>query len=107
MNKKILIKTSIIVVLVFMAAMAAGTFAFAETGKSQKVALQDTESRVSINSATIKELSTLSGIGKLRAEAIVAYRTENGDFSNIDDLKKVEGIGKKTFEKIKGRIVLE
>lgn len=65
---------------------------------------QDITGKININEATAKELSALSGIGKKKAEAIVAYRNENGKFENVEDLKNVEGIGKKSFEKIKERI---
>ena len=56
---------------------------------------------ININSATVKELSKIKGIGKSIAKRIVDYRTKNGDFLKIEDITKVKGIGKKTFEKIK------
>ncbi len=67
----------------------------------------DNQNPVNINQATVKELSSLPGIGKKRAEAIIAYREKNGKFSTIEDIKKVEGIGKDTLERIKNHIVLE
>lgn len=57
--------------------------------------------KVNINTATADELATLNGIGKAKAEAIVAYRTTNGKFTTVDDLTKVKGIGDKIIEKIK------
>ncbi len=71
------------------------------------MALADTESRVDINKATVNELAKLPGIGKKKAEAIIAYRTEHGKFNSVDDLKKVDGIGEKTFKEIKERITAE
>jgi len=62
---------------------------------------------ININEASVKDLAGLSGIGKTKAEAIIAYRNENGKFENIDDMKKVKGIGKKTFEKISHRITVK
>jgi len=67
----------------------------------------DNKNPVNINEATAKELSALPGIGKRKAEAIIAYREKNGKFSTVDDIKKVEGIGKDTLEKIRNYIVLK
>lgn len=67
------------------------------------VLLADT---VNINTADAAKLETLDGIGKKKAEAIIAYRTEHGDFKTLEDLKEVNGIGDKMFEKIKDKITL-
>ena len=56
---------------------------------------------VNINTATKEELETLEGIGPVKSQAIIDYRTKNGPFKSLDDLKKVDGIGDKTFEKMK------
>ena len=48
---------------------------------------------IDINTATVEELQALPGIGKTRAEAIVAYREEHGGFTYVEDLKAVSGIG--------------
>jgi competence protein ComEA len=60
---------------------------------------------ININTAGVKEIMKLPGIGKKKAEAIIAFRQNNGGFDDINDLKQIDGIGKKTFEKIKKRIV--
>ena len=60
--------------------------------------------KVNINTANTDELATLNGIGKAKAEAIVAYRTANGNFKAVEDLTKVKGIGDKIIEKIKPEI---
>jgi len=55
---------------------------------------------VNVNTADSKTLTeSLQGIGQKKAEAIVQYRTENGDFSTLSDLINVKGIGEKTVEK--------
>jgi len=55
---------------------------------------------IDINSATVKELSSLHGIGKTKAEAIVLYR--KGDcFKNVSELSLVKGIGSQTIQKNK------
>lgn len=56
---------------------------------------------VNINTAGIKEFLILPGIGEAKAEEIISYRNSNGLFENIDDIKKVSGIGDALFEKIK------
>lgn len=62
--------------------------------------------KVNINSASADELATLNGIGKAKAEAIVAYRTAHGNFAAVEDLTKVKGIGSKLIEKIKEEITI-
>jgi competence protein ComEA len=61
---------------------------------------------VNINTATKEELDSLKGIGPVKAQAIVDYRTQNGPFKSVDDIRKVKGIGDKTFDEIKGDIAV-
>lgn len=61
---------------------------------------------VNINSATVSELTSVSGIGESRAQAIVAYREKNGSFGSIEDIKKVDGIKEGLFAKIKDKITV-
>ncbi len=56
--------------------------------------------KVNINTADAEQLATLTGIGSVKAEAIVKYRKDNGKFKNINELKEVKGIGDKIIEKI-------
>lgn len=61
---------------------------------------------ISINTATIEQLQTLSGIGYEKAKGIVSYREEHGSFQNIEEIKNVNGIGDSIFDKIKDHITL-
>lgn len=61
---------------------------------------------VNINTAGIKELSTLTGIGEAKAQKIIDYRKANGGFKSIDEIMKVKGIGKATYEKFKANITI-
>lgn len=61
---------------------------------------------VNINTATVQELTTLSGIGESRAQAIVEYRESNGLFKNIEGIKQVTGIKEGLYEKIKDKITI-
>ena len=60
--------------------------------------------KININSADVAELTGLSGIGEAKAKAIIQYRNENGNFTNIEDIKKVSGIGDALFKKISNEI---
>lgn len=62
---------------------------------------------VNINAATAEQLTELTGVGMKKAEAIVAYRNQNGEFKSADDLANVRGIGTKTVEKNRSDILLK
>ncbi|MGP7819022.1 helix-hairpin-helix domain-containing protein [Niallia sp. 01092] len=55
---------------------------------------------VELNSATAADLETLPGIGPAKAAVIIEFRDANGGFSTKEDLKKITGIGEKTYEKL-------
>ncbi|MBR5497688.1 MAG: ComEA family DNA-binding protein [Clostridia bacterium] len=57
------------------------------------------DKRININTATVEELTALSGVGEKKAQAIVDYRNENGYFTSVEELTNVSGIGEKTLEK--------
>lgn len=61
---------------------------------------------IRLNTATIEDLDKLTGIGPAIAGRIIDYRTKNGGFKDINELKLVSGIGDKLFEKIKDEIAL-
>ncbi len=64
------------------------------------------DGRVNINKADAGQLTAIPGIGQTRAEAIVAYREENGLFGTIEDIMKVTGIKDGLFGKIKDYITV-
>ncbi|MFS6938975.1 ComEA family DNA-binding protein [Neisseria animaloris] len=61
---------------------------------------------VNINTATAEELKALPGIGPSKAAAIVEYRTQNGKFKSVDELKNVKGIGEGILSKLKAEAVV-
>ena len=65
-----------------------------------------TNKLVNINTASVKELSTLTGIGEAKAQKIIDYREANRGFKSIDEIMKVKGIGKATYEKFKANITI-
>lgn len=81
------------------AASQASTSAATKSGQSQT-------GLVNLNTADQSQLETLPGIGPSKAQAIIDYRTQNGDFVQIDDLTKVKGIGPKTFDSLKSLITV-
>jgi competence protein ComEA len=52
---------------------------------------------VNLNTADQPTLETLPGVGPVTAEAILAWRTDNGGFSSVDELLEVDGIGEATL----------
>lgn len=70
------------------------------TNKKSKTDIE----KININKATQTELETLPGIGPSTAEKIIAYRKENGNFKNIEDIMNVNGIGESKYNKIKDLI---
>ncbi|MFO7688447.1 MAG: ComEA family DNA-binding protein [Desulfobacterales bacterium] len=61
--------------------------------------------QIDINTASVQELTQLKGVGPAYAAKIVAYREANGPFAKSEDILQVPGIGVKTFEVNKDRIV--
>lgn len=75
-----------------------------QSAESDGGSAQASDGRIDINKAGVEELTTISGIGPARAEAIIAYREQNGRFSKPDDITRVSGIGESTYNRIKDRI---
>ncbi|MBS1008951.1 helix-hairpin-helix domain-containing protein [Leuconostoc suionicum] len=61
---------------------------------------------INLNTATVVELQKLDGIGVKKAEQIIAYREEHGEFKSIEEIKQVSGIGEKRFEALKDKVTV-
>lgn len=77
-----------------------------KSSSSPTQSLNSSALKVSLNSASVEQLQQLTGVGAKKAQAIIAYRNQNGGFKSIDDLKKVKGIGEKLFEQNRARLSL-
>lgn len=66
-----------------------------------------TKTIININSASLNELTILPRIGPVIAQRIIDYRNQIGRFNKKDDIKKVRGIGEKTYEGLKGLISVQ
>ena len=79
---------------------ATGSSAAGDTGS------ENTE-KINLNTATVADLTTISGIGEKRANDILAYRDSQGGFTSVDDLNNVSGIGDKTLENIRPYVTVD
>ena len=68
--------------------------------------LNNKNNLININTADLEQLKEITGIGNIKAQSIIDYREANGGFKSLEELKNVDGIGDKTFEKIKEQITL-
>lgn len=62
---------------------------------------------LNLNTANLKELDSLPGIGEEKAQSIINFRTKYGPFRSIEDLLYVPGIGEGLFEQIKNDIFVQ
>jgi len=72
--------------------------------QSDMLSEQMQSAMVNINTADLKQLIKLPGVGKKKAQAIIDYREANGDFASLEDLAKVKGVGKKMLAKLNGKV---
>ncbi len=61
---------------------------------------------VNLNTATVTELEALPGVGAKVAARIIEYRTKKGPFRKIEELMNVQGIGEKSFLKLRPQLVV-
>jgi competence protein ComEA len=83
-----------------------GSSLFADDGQVESSSMEQVT--VNINHADAQTLANvLVGVGIARAEAIVAYREENGKFYSAEELTAVRGIGDSTIAKNNSKIVVK
>lgn len=85
----------------FIESMNTPTKVESEVGHNYESNENQLNKKININTATVTQLCTLSGIGQSTAKKIIAYREANGDFKKIEDILLVSGIGESKFNNIK------
>jgi len=61
--------------------------------------------KVDLNSATVAQLDGLPGVGPVTAQRIVDWRTRNGRFSRVDQLREIDGIGERKYAQLRELVV--
>lgn len=95
-------KFNTLIIFIFSLLMSAPISVFAQNTAQSEVVVNN--QLINLNTADQKGLELLPGIGKSKAAAIVLYRDNNGHFKSINDLKKVQGLGKKAIAKLEGKV---
>lgn len=62
---------------------------------------------INVNTASAEDIAAIPGLGEKKSQAIIKFREKNGPFVKIEDLKRVDGIGDKLFEKIMPYVVVK
>jgi competence protein ComEA len=99
-----------VVTLAFaLSLLASGAVADERAGKSDppRPGGAKVEGKININEAGRAELMKLSGVGPGTADRIISYRQAHGPFRRVQDLGKVEGVGKDVIERNEGRIAVK
>jgi len=101
-------RSALVVWFVAVASVASWPAAAAQHGRSEVVNGAETAGDpVNINTADVKELMKLEGVGRKVAEKIVEYREHHGLFQKPEAIRKVEGIGSGLWERNRARIVVK
>lgn len=66
----------------------------------------DEQGRIDLNTASLEQLDTITGVGPAIAQRILDYRSQVGRFSSVDQLLEVSGIGPKTLERMRDQVVV-
>lgn len=90
----------IVLLLLFVSTTAIPSVSVSGPSLNQKNATVAVE-KVSINTGSEQDLTTVPGIGPQTAMKITEYRKKNGPFKSVDELTNVAGIGEKSIKKIK------
>ena len=100
----------IVIFLVFTLLLGLGVAAYKRSNPSSIMEIKNfsvEKEKININEADEADFMKLNGVGRALAGRIVDYRTNQGRFSSIEDMKKVKGVGDKLFEKIKDDITTD
>ena len=101
------VRFAIVVTLAVLGSAAPWSAGAAPPAHTGAAAPKPDAAPININTADVKELMKLEGVGRRVAEKIVEYRDTHGPFKKPEELRKVEGIGNGLWEKNRTRIVIK
>lgn len=96
--------------ILLLSSLVLGSLSYQALAAPEKSKIQQSQKqmkRVNLNTASLKQLVSLPGVGKKKAAAIIEYRKNNGKFKQIEDVIKVKGIGQKMLDKFKNQLTLK
>ena len=103
-----ILQALVVALLVSFVWLTPSPAAAAPPGRSEPVRASAPDGNpVNINTADVKELMKLEGVGRKVAEKIVEYREHHGRFQKPEEIRKVEGIGSGLWERNRARIVVK
>ena len=76
-----------------------------EIEKKESIILEEEKAainqKINLNTASKEILMNVPNIGEKKADSIIEYRTQNGLFTKVEELKEISGIGNSVYEKVK------
>jgi competence protein ComEA len=97
---------SIVALSVFVIALPSPTNGAQAPSGARSAAKPEPVAAININTASVKDLDALPGIGAKTAALIVEYRQKNGPFKKIEELMNVRGVGEKSFLKLRPQLTV-
>ncbi len=77
------------------------------TGAAPAAPVEPAEGQpLNLNTATLEQLDTLSGIGPTTAQKILDFREDKGGFGSVEELGEIPGIGDKRLASLREEVTL-
>lgn len=76
------------------------------TGEEEKLKTEKAFKKVDLNSATLRELQEVPGMGKIRAKKVIEYRQKSGAFKSVKELLNIYGFSKSSYDRVRGFVVV-